>query len=213
MDLNQLLYHHQIAIMNALDAQNSGRIVSNFNMVQYYTKRINAYRAGRGLSAGFVSWAAHSPDAVQASDQDFGPTLPASLRSALLANSMISSSGVDKAPTGSMPPATAPPDAGDTPQMMPNPQSEAQATNHISKNRPREDSGKAVVVVTSLLTKQLEEWENEGGAQFIRPRIPVLRPKNQLVSVTAQRNVHDMRAQALRDLINIRNIMEPSDDD
>lgn len=212
MDLNQLLYHHQIAVMNALAAQKSDRFVHDFDMVQYYAKRINAYRAGKGLSAGFVSWAAHSPDAGQASDRDFALTLPASLQPTRMVNSMIVP-GVDKAPNGSRPPATAPPIVGDTTQMILNSPSEAQAINHILRNRSGRDNIRAIAVFTSLLSEQLEEWENEGGAQFIRPKPPALSPKKRLTTVAAERNVHDMRAQVLRDLINLRNIMDPSDDD
>lgn len=213
MDLNQLLYHHQIAVMNALAAQKSDRFVHGFDMVQYYAKRINAYRAGKGLSAGFVNWAAHSPDAAQASDRDFSRPLPASLLPTLVPNSMIAHNGIDKAPIGFRPPATAPPLIGDTPQMTPSSPSEAQPIRNILKHHSYIDNSRAIVAPTSLLGEQLEEWENEGGAQFIRPRLPALSPKKRRATVMVERNVHDVRAQALRDLINLRNIMDPSNDD
>lgn len=49
MDLNQLLYNHQLAIMN----QGSSRSVQDqgayFDLVEYYSKRILEFREGAGL--------------------------------------------------------------------------------------------------------------------------------------------------------------------
>ena len=54
MDLNQLLYHHQMALMAASQAQRDGRILPNFDLPRYYAKRINEYREQRGLDDNFI---------------------------------------------------------------------------------------------------------------------------------------------------------------
>lgn len=50
MDLNQLLYHHQIALIHASKHGAADDGSSHFDMVKYYAKRIRAYRNKRGLS-------------------------------------------------------------------------------------------------------------------------------------------------------------------
>lgn len=52
MDLNQLLYHHQMALIAANRAHRDGRAASNFDLPRYYAKRIDEYRARRGLGVG-----------------------------------------------------------------------------------------------------------------------------------------------------------------
>jgi hypothetical protein len=52
MDLNQLLYHHQMALIAANRAHRDGRAHSNFDLPRYYAKRISEYRARRGLGVG-----------------------------------------------------------------------------------------------------------------------------------------------------------------
>lgn len=52
MDLNQLLYHHQMALIAASRAHRDGRPHSNFDLPRYYAKRISEYRARRGLGVG-----------------------------------------------------------------------------------------------------------------------------------------------------------------
>lgn len=52
MDLNQLLYHHQMALIAANRAHRDGRPASNFDLPRYYAKRIDEYRARRGLGVG-----------------------------------------------------------------------------------------------------------------------------------------------------------------
>lgn len=54
MDLNQLLYHHQIALMAVNRAQRDGRPLPNFDLPRYYAKRISEYRDNRGLSGALV---------------------------------------------------------------------------------------------------------------------------------------------------------------
>ena len=49
MDINQLLYHHQMALIAANRAHRDGRSASNFDLPRYYAKRIDEYRARRGL--------------------------------------------------------------------------------------------------------------------------------------------------------------------
>lgn len=57
MDLNQLLYHHQMALMAVSQAQRDGHLLPNFDLPRYYAKRINEYRAGRGLADGLSTLA------------------------------------------------------------------------------------------------------------------------------------------------------------
>lgn len=52
MDLNQLLYHHQMALIAANRAHRDGRPHANFDLPRYYAKRIGEYRARRGLGVG-----------------------------------------------------------------------------------------------------------------------------------------------------------------
>ena len=52
MDLNQLLYHHQMALIAANRAHRDGRPHANFDLPRYYVKRIGEYRARRGLGVG-----------------------------------------------------------------------------------------------------------------------------------------------------------------
>lgn len=54
MDLNQLLYHHQMALMAVGQAQRDGRGPRNFDLPRYYAKRINEYRELRGLEGDIV---------------------------------------------------------------------------------------------------------------------------------------------------------------
>jgi len=54
VDFNQLLYHHQIALMAVSQAQRDGQTLPNFDLPGYYAKRINAYREQRGLSDSLV---------------------------------------------------------------------------------------------------------------------------------------------------------------
>jgi hypothetical protein len=55
MDLNQLLYHHQMALMAVSQARRDGHLLPNFDLPGYYAKRINEYRERRGLMEGFPS--------------------------------------------------------------------------------------------------------------------------------------------------------------
>ncbi len=54
MDLNQLLYNHQLAMLNAQQASSCERRESHFDLVVYYAKRIRAWRDAKGLSG--VGW-------------------------------------------------------------------------------------------------------------------------------------------------------------
>ena len=55
MDLNQLLYHHQMALMAVSQARRDGHLLPNFDLPRYYAKRINEYRERRGLADGFAA--------------------------------------------------------------------------------------------------------------------------------------------------------------
>ncbi|KTE18858.1 hypothetical protein ATE67_17380 [Sphingopyxis sp. H050] len=54
MDINQLLYHHQMALMAAGQAQRDGNTLPNFDLPRHYAKRIDEYREVRGLSGALV---------------------------------------------------------------------------------------------------------------------------------------------------------------
>ena len=51
MDLNQLLYNHQVAKMNATRSASRADRETYFDLVGYYEKRIAAFRKDAGLSA------------------------------------------------------------------------------------------------------------------------------------------------------------------
>ncbi|WP_447761732.1 hypothetical protein [Sphingopyxis panaciterrae] len=55
MDLNELLYQHQIALMSVGQAERDGDSVRSFDLPLYYARRINEYRERRG-SAGRVDF-------------------------------------------------------------------------------------------------------------------------------------------------------------
>jgi hypothetical protein len=55
VDLNQLLYHHQMALLAVSQAQRDGHLLPNFDLPRYYAKRINQYRERRGLSDRFAA--------------------------------------------------------------------------------------------------------------------------------------------------------------
>lgn len=55
MDLNQLLYHHQMALMAVSQARRDGHLLPNFDLPRYYAKRIDEYRGRRGLADGFAA--------------------------------------------------------------------------------------------------------------------------------------------------------------
>lgn len=54
MDLNELLYHHQIALMSVSQAERRGLRPANFDLPLYYAKRINDYRDIRGLTGNLI---------------------------------------------------------------------------------------------------------------------------------------------------------------
>lgn len=53
MDMNQLFYHHQIALMAAARAERRGEVPAPFNLSDHYAKRIDQYRSDRGLPRYF----------------------------------------------------------------------------------------------------------------------------------------------------------------
>jgi len=50
MDLNQLLYHQQVALMNAAISGRDLHCGSRFDMVKHYERRIRALRHKLGVS-------------------------------------------------------------------------------------------------------------------------------------------------------------------
>lgn len=57
MDMNQLFYHHQIALMDADRARRTGLATANFDLARHYVRRINRFREGRGLAPDFIGYA------------------------------------------------------------------------------------------------------------------------------------------------------------
>jgi len=49
MDLNQLLYHHQVALMRSEDSYTPVASGSRFDMVSYYERRIARLRRDMGV--------------------------------------------------------------------------------------------------------------------------------------------------------------------
>lgn len=54
MDLNQLLYNHQWAMMNAGRSGSGASRAAQFDLVEYYSKRIARWRFDAGL--GSTPW-------------------------------------------------------------------------------------------------------------------------------------------------------------
>lgn len=80
MDLNELLYHHQIALMSVSQAERRGHATANFDLPLYYAKRINDYRDIRGLTGNLIM-AGGSPQDAELSgriacDRYVGDRLP-----------------------------------------------------------------------------------------------------------------------------------------
>ncbi|WP_448140484.1 hypothetical protein [Sphingopyxis fribergensis] len=53
MDMNQLFYHHQMALMEKAAARRAGLCTANVDLRGHYAKRIEEYRARRGLETYF----------------------------------------------------------------------------------------------------------------------------------------------------------------
>ncbi|PQM27498.1 hypothetical protein CVO77_02610 [Sphingopyxis lindanitolerans] len=74
MDLNELLYHHQRALMAVGQAQRDGRTGVNFDLPCYYARRINEYRERRGLTFDVpvvAQWGKRASDQVDARSASF----------------------------------------------------------------------------------------------------------------------------------------------
>jgi hypothetical protein len=88
MDLNELLYHHQIALMSVSQAERDGHATANFDLPLYYAKRLNDYRQRRGLTGSIVADGGSRDSSAsftrEESDRYVGDMLPAA-RSAILA--------------------------------------------------------------------------------------------------------------------------------
>ncbi len=58
MDMNQLFYHHQMALMQKATARTDTSRTTNVDLPAHYRERIEAYRARRGMKAYFTDGAA-----------------------------------------------------------------------------------------------------------------------------------------------------------
>lgn len=74
MDLNELLYHHQMALMAVGRAHRDGRSTVNFDLPCYYARRINEYRERRGLTFDIpvvAQWGGGPANRTQAQSSPF----------------------------------------------------------------------------------------------------------------------------------------------
>jgi hypothetical protein len=71
MDLNELLYHHQMALMAVGRAQRDGRSTVNFDLPCYYARRINEYRERRGLTFDIPEWCGGPANRAKAQSSPF----------------------------------------------------------------------------------------------------------------------------------------------
>lgn len=96
MDLNQLLYHHQMALIAVSQAQRGGELLPNFDLPRYYAKRIDEYRERRGLGDMFAGVPDHSQDdltieaAAPEPDADYPAFVGDTLIAELLVNKALS---------------------------------------------------------------------------------------------------------------------------
>lgn len=91
MDLNQLLYHHQLALMAVSQAQRDGQILPNFDLPRYYAKRIDEYRAQRGLDESFADLTEYAPGGPRADPptSEPGDAYPVFIGDTLIAELLI----------------------------------------------------------------------------------------------------------------------------
>lgn len=58
MDMNQLFYHHQMALMQKATGRTDASRTANVDLSAHYGERIEAYRARRGMTTYFTNGAA-----------------------------------------------------------------------------------------------------------------------------------------------------------
>ena len=81
MDLNELLYHHQMALMSVSRVGRDAHAVASVDLPLYYVRRIGEYREMRGLTGNLVM-AGAAPDSARPfsraePDRYVGDMLPA----------------------------------------------------------------------------------------------------------------------------------------
>ena len=54
VDMNELFYHHQMALIAAVRSGRAGRHRSNFDLPGHYARRIDDYRVHRGMPTYFA---------------------------------------------------------------------------------------------------------------------------------------------------------------
>jgi hypothetical protein len=89
MDLNQLLYHHQMALMAVSQARRDGHLLPNFDLPRYYAKRINEYRERRGLMDGFPSVPDHAQDGPRPDPPERAEDYPVFVGDTLIAELLV----------------------------------------------------------------------------------------------------------------------------
>src|SRR3546814_17793939 len=77
MDMNQLFYHHQMAVIAADRARRAGEAPAGFDLPNHYARRINQFREKRGLEPDFVGYSsAHARRPVAVIKTDPGADAP-----------------------------------------------------------------------------------------------------------------------------------------
>lgn len=213
MDINQLLYQHQIALMNAAALEKAGQLRSNFDLVQYYAKRINEYRMKRGLSEDFVKDLADVPASEHATDDEFIPVVAVSMQAALVADLMIAEMLIEKATdNASLPHAPPLPYLGDVIVQLSKLQSDLCSVSAVLSER---------LAPTGYVAGQapqagLSNWENEGGglADAYQPSTPHSPSFDRFIKLLDEApTIHDFRARKIRNMINLRNNVEVANDE
>lgn len=69
MDMNELFYRHQLALMATRPLHGASARHADFDLPGHYADRIDAYRVRRGMSKYFAEPASAAPPAAR-------PTLP-----------------------------------------------------------------------------------------------------------------------------------------
>lgn len=216
MDINQLLFHHQVALMNAADRQKKGQFDTGFDMVEYYAKRIRDYRTTRGLSVNFAT-GRFIPAADIALDDLFAPAVAISMQTALVADLMIAEMLIEKAAEKKTTQAgVLPPYLGDLISSLMKLQADTKIVSTMLMERLEEKIDHQNKDLDGYPNIEICEWENEGGSVVDRKLTysPLLTPISKfLAKIESDPDDHDARARRIRQLLKVRTRPTGSNDD